>query len=100
VTEVQAYLEHSKPNTTLRVYAHWFKNVKTDSVQRLSESVLSGKLDTFGHQNLAEAGAGGVSARSGVAGVVELADTQDLKSCGGFPRTGSIPVPGIDFSAA
>ncbi len=33
------------------------------------------------------------------AGVVELADTQDLKSCGGFPRTGSIPVPGTAFSA-
>lgn len=30
-----------------------------------------------------------------MAGVVELADTQDLKSCGGFPRTGSSPVPGI-----
>ena len=28
------------------------------------------------------------------AGVVELADTRDLKSLGGFPRTGSIPVPG------
>ncbi len=33
------------------------------------------------------------------AGVVELADTQDLKSCGGFPRTGSSPVPGTDISS-
>ena len=28
------------------------------------------------------------------AGMVELVDTQDLKSCGRLGRTGSIPVPG------
>jgi hypothetical protein len=32
------------------------------------------------------------------AGVAELADARDLKSRGGFPRTGSIPVPGTSFS--
>ena len=29
-----------------------------------------------------------------LAGVAELADAQDLKSCGPKARTGSIPVPG------
>ena len=29
-----------------------------------------------------------------LAGVAELADAQDLKSCGIFSRTGSIPVSG------
>ena len=32
--------------------------------------------------------------RSRYAGVAELADAQDLKSCGIFSRTGSIPVSG------
>ena len=31
------------------------------------------------------------------AGVAELADAQDLKSCGPFDRTGSIPVLGTTF---
>ena len=32
-----------------------------------------------------------------IAGVAELADAQDLKSCDGYHRTGSIPVLGINL---
>ena len=32
-----------------------------------------------------------------IAGVAELADAQDLKSCDGSHRTGSIPVLGINL---
>jgi len=40
VTEVQALLGHSSPAVTLKVYSHWFKNVETDSVDRLAKSLM------------------------------------------------------------
>lgn len=55
VTEVQHYLGHSSPTTTLRVYAHWFSQVKTDSLQRLAKSVLAGNWTPNGHQTPSEA---------------------------------------------
>src|SRR5208282_1366027 len=39
VTEVQMLLGHSNPEITLRVYSHWFKSVKTDSVARLAKTI-------------------------------------------------------------
>lgn len=36
VTEVQSLLGHSSPVVTLEVYSHCFKNVETDSVDRLA----------------------------------------------------------------
>ena len=53
--------------------------------------------DSLGRPLARAAGAEKRQRGCGDAGVVELADTQDLKSCGGFPRTGSIPVPGTDL---
>ena len=53
VTEVQSLLGHSSPAVTLKVYSHWFKNVETDSVDRLAKSLTTGSknlghfLDTF-----------------------------------------------------
>ena len=53
VTEVQSLLGHSSPGVTLKVYSHWFKNVETDSVDRLAKSLTMGSknlghfLDTF-----------------------------------------------------
>ena len=38
-----------------------------------------------------------ISFENKYAGVAELADAQDLKSCGIFSRTGSIPVSGTIF---
>ena len=40
VTEVQSLLGHSSPAVTLKVYSHWFKNVETDSVDRLAKSLM------------------------------------------------------------
>jgi integrase len=40
VTEVQALLGHSSPAVTLKVYSHWFKNVETDSVDRLAKNLV------------------------------------------------------------
>ena len=54
VTEVQSLLGHSCPAVTLKVYSHWFRNVETDSVDRLAKGLLIGSknlghfLDTFG----------------------------------------------------
>jgi integrase len=50
VTEVQYLLGHSSPQTTLKVYSHWFTSTQSDSVHRLSRT-LAGNfghfLDTF-----------------------------------------------------
>ncbi len=62
VTEVQAYLGHSKPTTTLRVYAHWFSQAKTDSIQRFARSVLSGTWTPNGHLKAPVAGEKAASA--------------------------------------
>jgi integrase len=40
VTEVQAYLGHSLPTTTLKVYSQWFNTVKTDAIERLGRCFL------------------------------------------------------------
>jgi len=48
VTEVQSLLGHSSPAVTLKVYSHWFKNVETDSVDRLAKSLTSGSKN-LGH---------------------------------------------------
>jgi len=52
VTEVQSYLGHSTPVITLKVYSRWFKQVKTDSIQRFTQSVLAGNWTPNGHQKL------------------------------------------------
>ena len=52
VTEVQSLLGHSSPAVTLKVYSHWFKNVETDSVDRLAKSLTTGPKNLwtlFGH---------------------------------------------------
>ena len=41
VTEVQHYLGHTSPTTTLRTYFHWFQAVKTGSVARFAKGVLA-----------------------------------------------------------
>jgi Phage integrase family len=45
VTEVQHLLGHSSPQTTLKVYSHWFANTQSDSVDRLSRTLAG----NFGH---------------------------------------------------
>ena len=45
VTEVQTLLGHSSPQTTLKVYAHWFQGVETTSVENLAKALLG----TAGH---------------------------------------------------
>ncbi len=45
VTEVQYLLGHSSPQTTLKVYSHWFANTESDSVHRLSRTLAG----NFGH---------------------------------------------------
>ena len=45
VTEVQYLLGHSSPQTTLKVYSHWFANTQSDSVHRLSRTLAG----NFGH---------------------------------------------------
>jgi integrase len=52
VTEVESLLGHSSQAVTLKVYSHWFKNVETDSVDRLAESLTTGSKKSwtlFGH---------------------------------------------------
>jgi integrase len=39
VTEVQHLLGHSNPTTTLKVYSHWFKKIKTDAVSNLARNL-------------------------------------------------------------
>jgi hypothetical protein len=41
VTEVQALLGHSNPQTSLRVYSHWFGDVETKSVETLASALLA-----------------------------------------------------------
>jgi hypothetical protein len=53
VTEVQGLLGYSSPAVTLKVYSHWFRNIETDSVDKLAWTLLAGSknlghfLDTF-----------------------------------------------------
>ena len=39
ITEVAHLLGHSKPDVTLRVYSHWFKDTKTDAVASWAKAV-------------------------------------------------------------
>jgi integrase len=48
VTEVQSRLGHSSPVVTLKIYSHWFKNVETDSVDRLAKGLTTGSKN-LGH---------------------------------------------------
>ena len=43
VTEISALLGHSSPVVTLRVYSHWFKSVKTTSIEDVAAAVLGGR---------------------------------------------------------
>jgi len=43
VTEVQALLGHSSPQTTLKIYAHWFHGVETASVENLARALVGGR---------------------------------------------------------
>jgi integrase len=45
ITEVQALLGHSSAQTTLKVYSHWFKSLKTGSIDALAKVLLG----TGGH---------------------------------------------------
>ena len=45
ITEVSYYLGHSSPVVTMKVYAHWLKTVKTDSVNKLAGSILGDGQD-------------------------------------------------------
>jgi hypothetical protein len=45
VTEFQHLLGHSSPQTTLKVSSHWFANMQSDSVHRLSWTLAG----NFGH---------------------------------------------------
>jgi integrase len=43
VTEVAALLGHSSPVVSLRVYSHWFKNMKTTSTEDVAAAVFGGR---------------------------------------------------------
>jgi len=45
ITEVQGLLGHSSAQTTLKVYSHWFRSLKTSSIDTLSKALLG----TGGH---------------------------------------------------
>ncbi len=57
ITEVQHLLGHANPAITLRVYSHWFKDVETDSIDKLADALApntgkgggKGGLANFGH---------------------------------------------------
>lgn len=61
VTEVQSYLGHTTPTTTLRIYTHFFQQAKTDSIRRLTRSVLAGTWTPNGHLKRQEAEKGAVT---------------------------------------
>lgn len=61
ITEVQEYLGHSDPVITLKVYSHWFKQLKTDAVARFATAVLAGNWTSFGHQTTADSKVAAVS---------------------------------------
>jgi integrase len=42
ITEIQRLLGHKSAETTLRVYSHWFRTVKTNSVISLSDAIFGG----------------------------------------------------------
>jgi integrase len=49
ITEVQHLLGHSNPQTTLKVYSHFLRDVNTNSVQLLARNLLGGpSVDTLG----------------------------------------------------
>jgi len=48
VTEVSALLGHSNPTTTLSIYSHWFKGVKTGAVANLARKLMERKLKNVG----------------------------------------------------
>lgn len=48
VTEVSALLGHSNPTTTLSIYSHWFKGVKTGAVANLARKLMERKLEKVG----------------------------------------------------
>ncbi len=39
-TRVANLLGHSSPAVTMRVYAHWFKDVKTDAINNLAKHLF------------------------------------------------------------
>jgi len=41
VTEVQHYLGHANPSTTLRVYSHWFKSTDSTAIEDLARSIFA-----------------------------------------------------------
>lgn len=43
VTEVSYLIGHSDPTVTLRVYAHWFRGLKTDTAADLEALILKGR---------------------------------------------------------
>ena len=45
ITEVQGLLGHSSAQTTLKVYSHWFRTLKTSSIDTLAKALL----ETSGH---------------------------------------------------
>jgi len=86
ITEVQYLLGHSSPQTTLKVYSHWFRNTQSDSVHRLSRA-LAGNighfLDTLDRS-------GGSAAIRGGAQVPDF--TKDLMAP---PGRFELPTPGL-----
>jgi integrase len=51
ITEIQRLLGHKSPETTLRVYSHWFRHVRTNSVDSLANAIFGGGghlVDTLG----------------------------------------------------
>ena len=40
-TRVANLLGHSSPAVTMRVYAHWFKDVKTEAINTLAKQLFS-----------------------------------------------------------
>jgi hypothetical protein len=91
VTEVQHLLGHSSPQTTLKVYSHWFANTQSDSVDRLSRTLagnLGHFLDTLGHSR-------------GPVQIGERAQIFDFTEESMAPPAGFEPTaPGLGISAA
>jgi len=90
VTEVQYLLGHSSPQTTLKVYSHWFANTKSDSVHRLSRTLTG----NFGHflDTLDRSGGSTAIGRSGQ--VVDFTD-ETMAPPAGFEPT----APGLGISS-
>lgn len=56
VTEISHLLGHSLPVVTLRVYAHWFKDVKTDAMASLARAVCGTSTGDVGSRTVAVSG--------------------------------------------